>query len=180
MSAPVLGRRRASLVGQLGDVALVRRSVGEWLRGWDLEPLVEDAELVASELATNAILHAGGALDVVVERLGDGVRVVVHDERPDVVPAPPSSRLAAAPDGVGVDDDLDRLARSLFERTTTGRGLLLVEAFSDAWGVELDPPAKGVWAEVGTGRAPGAPTALADPPPADDAVPVHLLSLIHI
>lgn len=171
LTAPAIERHRASLEGDLGDVAAVRRSVGEWLRGWGLEPLVEDVELVASELTTNAILHAGGAVEVVVERRDGGVRVVVHDGRPDVVPSAPPPVLGP----VGEDDDeLDRMARSLFERTTTGRGLLLVQAFSDAWGVEVDPAAKGVWAEVGTGRslqAPAAPPAAVQP---EGGVPVQL------
>ncbi|CAA9276862.1 MAG: hypothetical protein AVDCRST_MAG76-3732 [uncultured Acidimicrobiales bacterium] len=180
MTAPALERHRASLDGELGDVAAVRRSIGEWLRGWGLEPLVEDVELVASELTTNAILHAGGAVDVVVERRAGGVRVEVHDGRPDVVPTAP------APLGVGGDDEnedeMDRMARALFERTTTGRGLLLVQAFSDAWGVDVNPAAKGVWAEVGTGRLPrGSATAPAGFPPAGGVrvqlcgVPVRLV-----
>jgi len=149
----VLERREARLAGELEDVAWVRHTVAEWLRGWSLAVLVEDVELVASELTTNAILHAGGAVDVVLERRGTGVRVVVHDMRPDVVPARP----VQLPLGDGDDEedgDLDRLARSLFERTTTGRGLLLVQAFAETWGVEVGDLTKGVWADLGTGRPP--------------------------
>jgi len=173
VTAPPAKQRRASLDGELGDVASVRRSVGDWLRGWGLEPLVDDVELVASELTTNAILHAGGAVDVSLERRGDGVRVVVRDERPDVVPTPPGP-LPDLTDDDAPDDNLERLARSMFERTTTGRGLLLVEAFSDAWGVDVDPSLKGVWAEVGTGRSHRGATDLPAGVSPEGGVPVHL------
>lgn len=131
---------------ELGDVADVRHAVGGWVREWELPALVEDVELVASELLTNAILHAGGDIDVVVRRCGVGVRVLVRDERPDLVPV-----IQEHPAGWG-DDELDLLARSVLEGTTTGRGLLLVDAFSDAWGVDLASSIKEVWAEIGTGR----------------------------
>jgi anti-sigma regulatory factor (Ser/Thr protein kinase) len=130
--ASVLDRRRASIGGQLGDVAEVRHAIGGWLREWGLANLVDDVELVASELLTNAILHAGGDLDVVIQRRQRGVRIGVRDGRPDLVPA-----LQEMPiDRLG-DDELDLLAWSVFEGTTTGRGLLLVDAFSDAWGVSV-------------------------------------------
>ena len=146
MTATALERRRSHVGRELGDVADVRHAVGSWVREWKLPALVEDVELVASELLTNAILHAGGDIDVVVRRCGPGVRVLVRDERPDLVPV-----IQDPPSGWD-DDELDRLARSVLEGTTTGRGLLLVDAFSDAWGVELASSSKEVWAEIGTGR----------------------------
>lgn len=148
-------------------MADVRHSIGDWLREWHMSDLIEDVELVTSELVTNAILHAGGEIDVVLERRGQGVRVLVRDRRPDLVP----SRRVPPPPG---DDDLQRLAHAVFEGTTTGRGLLLVEAFSDAWGVALDPAAKTVWAELGTGRSPGKTDHVPPAPIGRDGVPVIL------
>jgi len=146
--ATTIERRRASLGGELGDVSWVRRSIGGWLRDWGLPGLVDDVALVTSELVTNAILHAGGQIDVVLERRDSGVRVLVSDGCPELVP----TRRAPPPiEGPG-EDDLDRLARAVFDGTTTGRGLLLVEAFSDAWGADVAPTGKQVWAELGTGR----------------------------
>lgn len=144
----VLDRRGAHLHGDLGDVACVRRSIGDWLRQWGLSRLVDDVELVASELITNAILHAGGEIDVVLERRDGGVRIVVRDSQPNLVP---SRRILPPIGGLG-DLELERFARTVLETTTTGRGLLLVEAFSDAWGADIAPTSKQVWAEVGTGR----------------------------
>ena len=167
--ATVLERRRASIGGELGDVAEVRHAISGWLREWHLTNLVDDVELVASELLTNAILHAGGDIDVVIQRHDRGVRVTVTDQRPDLVPA-----LQAVPiDRLG-DDELDMLAWSVFEGATTGRGLLLVDAFADAWGVEIAAGSKKVWAEVGTGRHLPRPPA---PEPVVPAVPCAHVSL---
>jgi anti-sigma regulatory factor (Ser/Thr protein kinase) len=165
----VLDRRRASIGGELGDVAEVRHAITGWMREWGLTNLVDDVELVASELLTNAILHAGGDVDVLIQRRHQGVRIVVGDGRPDLVPAPqevPIDRLG--------DDELDMLAWSVFEGTTTGRGLLLVDAFADAWGVTVSGASKEVWAEIGTGRRMDAPKPPEPPPPAVPGVAVSL------
>ncbi|MEA2828315.1 MAG: hypothetical protein QOG43_2754 [Actinomycetota bacterium] len=90
--------------------------------------LVDDAVLVATELATNAILHAGGLAAVRVDRTGAGVRIEVHD-RTRVPPV---------------------LARSS-EEAMTGRGLRLVGALSTRWQAEPTVDGKMVWAEL-TGR----------------------------
>ena len=168
--ATMLEERRASLGGQLGDVASVRHTISGWLRDWDLGGLVEDVELVASELITNAVLHAGGEIVVVLQRCGGGVRVVVRDGRPEAVPVlgtlPLLGRLG--------DDDVDQVTRSVFEGTTTGRGLLLVDAFADAWGVAVEPRSKEVWAELGTGRASGAEPVCGPAPAGPRGVPVRL------
>lgn len=77
------------------------------------------------ELVTNAILHVESDIDVVVQ-CGDGmVRVEVHDgsRRPPLRQVPP------------VDAD-------------HGRGLLLVEAMSERWGVASTEGGKAVWFEV--------------------------------
>ena len=165
-----LDERRASLGSQLGDVASVRHTIGGWLREWGLARLVEDVQLVASELITNAVLHAGGEIVVVLQRQGDGVRVVVRDGRPEAVPVlgtlPLLGRLG--------DDDVDQVTRSAFEGTTTGRGLLLVDAFADAWGVAVEPGSKEVWAELGTGRAPDAEPVCEPLPAGPEGVPVRL------
>ncbi|MGV9255702.1 ATP-binding protein [Streptomyces sp. NPDC003697] len=51
---------------------------------------LSDAQLVASELTTNAILHGGGVTDFHVDVVGCGVRVCVSDrsDRPPVVQPP--------------------------------------------------------------------------------------------
>lgn len=87
------------------------------------------AELGVSELVTNAVLHGRTALTVaVVTTPGGRVRIEVTDHSP----LPPQRRRLSA-------------------LATTGRGLRLVEAVSDDWGIEPVPAALGggktIWFE---------------------------------
>ena len=91
--------------------------------------LVESASLVISELVTNAVLHARTEIGVVVELLADGgVRLEVSDDS-SVLPR----------------------RRHYSEGSSTGRGLILVEALTAEWGVDpkADSEGKTVWAELG-------------------------------
>ncbi len=110
-------------------VAEVRAFVTSELRRRCRADLVDDAVLVATELATNALLHAGGVAAVSVETAGGGVRIEVHD-RTRIPPL---------------------LARSS-EDAMTGRGLRLVGALCTRWQAEPTAAGKVVWAEL-TGRA---------------------------
>jgi anti-sigma regulatory factor (Ser/Thr protein kinase) len=78
--------------------------------------VVESAVLLTSELATNAVLHAGTRFQVAVEVRRDAVRVEVRDQ--GRVRRDPSSE---RPDGVG------------------GRGLALVERLSSGSGISSPP-----------------------------------------
>jgi anti-sigma regulatory factor (Ser/Thr protein kinase) len=84
-----------------------------------------DAKLVISELATNAVVHAGTPFSVSVRPTGSTVRISVRDSKP----AHPRLRNARPND-------------------LSGRGLHLVAATADGWGVEPDPGGKTVWAEL--------------------------------
>jgi anti-sigma regulatory factor (Ser/Thr protein kinase) len=104
-----------------------RRLVADAVRGWGHERmLVTDAELVATELAANAIVHARTPFRVSVHRYGPVVRIAVHD-RATALPA----RLEPDPLRPG------------------GRGVYLISALSRRWGVEVTPDGKTVWAELG-------------------------------
>jgi anti-sigma regulatory factor (Ser/Thr protein kinase) len=91
---------------------------------------VDTVVLLASEVVTNAVLHARSALVVSLQDLGDSVRVEVADASP----MPP------------------RLHRFHVE-SATGRGLRLLDQLSIAWGVKAarfdDDDGKVVWFEVG-------------------------------
>jgi anti-sigma regulatory factor (Ser/Thr protein kinase) len=104
-----------------------RAFVAAALTSWDVEAcLGDDAALVVTELAVNAIRHANSAFSVSLGR-GDGcIRITVGDADP----APPARRR----------NDL---------RAASGRGLLLVDAVSAAWGSTQVDGGKLVWAEVG-------------------------------
>jgi anti-sigma regulatory factor (Ser/Thr protein kinase) len=84
--------------------------------------LVQDAMLLTSELVTNSILHGGPPLVVAVDCDGERLKLRVRDGSSDV----PSPRAAAPGD-------------------ESGRGLALVAALSDEWGIDPEPDGKYMW-----------------------------------
>jgi anti-sigma regulatory factor (Ser/Thr protein kinase) len=92
--------------------------------------VAEDVVLLASELATNAVLHTasgdGGALRVIVRLAYGLVRVEVHDGGSDSAP------------GVSCTG----------ETGESGHGLELVEAIAARWGHHGGPNGRMVWFEV--------------------------------
>ena len=119
------------------SVSRVRAFVAEEVRALNRADLADDAVLVASELATNAILHAGGLAAVRVVPVADGVRIEVHDR----TRVPPT------------------MVRTSLE-AMTGRGLRLVASLSARWAAEPNDGGKVVWAELSGG--PGLASASAD------------------
>jgi anti-sigma regulatory factor (Ser/Thr protein kinase) len=105
--------------------AKARHFVGETMRAWDCDDVIPDAELLVSELVTNAVLHARSASRVTIERQGATLRISVFDT------SPTRPRL-----------------RNYGPEAVTGRGLLLVDRISDRWGVEQVPTGKTVWFEI--------------------------------
>ena len=103
-----------------------RGTVRRLLERWGLAGLGETAELCASELATNAVLHAQSPLLLAVVLLPDAVRVEVEDAAPG--PIEP---------GALVDDGAE-----------SGRGLAIVDALTESWGVEQRSAGKTVWFEL--------------------------------
>jgi anti-sigma regulatory factor (Ser/Thr protein kinase) len=102
-----------------------RAFVGEHLRSWHLEPAIDDATLLVSELVTNAILHARTPIELVVRKVKASVRVEVFDE------------------GSGT-------ARPMYPdvEAAAGRGLGLVQAVAHRWGVDEAEVGKTVWFEI--------------------------------
>jgi anti-sigma regulatory factor (Ser/Thr protein kinase) len=126
----------AQLPAELGSVVATRRMVEAAANSWGVaDTVAQDAGLAASEMVTNAVLHAGGVVHVTIRRLGRGMRLEVQDGSP---------RLPV----VGADRPEDLLAT----RSMTGRGLALLAATADRWGADPTGPGKVVWAEVGTER----------------------------
>ncbi|WP_432496630.1 ATP-binding protein [Kineococcus gypseus] len=107
----------------------VRRVLGPAVPG----AVVDDAEVCASELVTNAVLHAGGPVVLTVHRTGDAVRLEVADPSPVAPQWVPRSLTAA-----------------------TGRGLRLITALSAARGTEVHPDGSGksVWCELSSAAPP--------------------------
>ena len=91
----------------------------------DPADLVEVVTLLVSEAVTNAVLHAGTEVRVRIGRDGAAVRVEVADASPD-----------------------EPQLRNPSEEAATGRGMLLIEELSDAWGLQHSDDGKVVWFEL--------------------------------
>jgi hypothetical protein len=103
-----------------------RRLVVDTLRRWGATSrLVNDAALLVSELATNAVRHADSSFSVTVRASGSTLRVAVHDG------APLAGTLSAA---------------WLIPQPL--HGLSLVDALCTRWGVEDTRHGKLVWVEL--------------------------------
>ncbi len=122
----VLCQASTSLAGDPRSAGDARRFVAGALGAWQLGPLVDTVTLLTSELVTNAVVHAGSDVDVVVRLTGGTARVEVTDR----------SELAPVPRAVSPEDD-------------SGRGLALVQTLARRWGTRRQPGGgKTVWFEV--------------------------------
>ncbi|MGW5734007.1 MULTISPECIES: ATP-binding protein [Streptomyces] len=127
---------RAQLRRRLGRSDLravpeVRGALRELLRTWGRPGRSEIAELLTSELVTNALVHTDRDAVLTATVRPGRLRVEVRDfvgRRPKV----------CAPDA----DD-----------STHGRGLMLVQSLADAWGVRAHGVGKAVWFELDGGPA---------------------------
>ncbi|MEU5695653.1 ATP-binding protein [Actinosynnema sp. NPDC020468] len=116
----------ATLPATGGSSARARQVVREAAAAWGLgEELVEDAELVVTELVSNGVDHATGPLELTVARTEAGLRIEVADRSPEL----------PKPQPVQVE-------------SVRGRGLVIVAALSRAWGATPTDTGKSVWAEL--------------------------------
>jgi anti-sigma regulatory factor (Ser/Thr protein kinase) len=139
-----LAERRA-FDGDHDDVRGVREFVEDTLARWGLSAIIGDGVLIASELATNAVLHAKSRFAVSLDRIRGGVVLAVSDENP----REPTLRPAAT-------------------GATGGRGMHLVKALSKACGVRHIPhDGKTVWAALSTRPEPR-PAIIPGQPPRTD------------
>jgi serine phosphatase RsbU (regulator of sigma subunit)/anti-sigma regulatory factor (Ser/Thr protein kinase) len=123
----------------LGDtpeaVRAGRRHVRDRTVEFGAVALADDAALVSAELLANAVQHGAPPVFVCVQGDESSIRIEVRDSSPrsPIRPNPSTSNM-------------------------TGRGLLLVEALSAAWGVRRENDGgKTVWAELRGGPDDSAP-----------------------
>ncbi|MEU1946187.1 ATP-binding protein [Streptomyces sp. NPDC020125] len=111
-------------------VAALRRIVRTHLTVWGLPNLVEVAQTCVTELVANVITHVGVGTPttLVVAMNGTHVRIEVHD-----------------PDGRALPT-----LRSATSTAESGRGLALVAAVADRWGVVPTETGKTTWCEIAT------------------------------
>ncbi|WP_051866301.1 ATP-binding protein [Streptomyces griseus] len=127
--APQLRRRLGR--ADLRAVPEARRALRELLRQWGKPGRSDIAELLTSELVTNALVHTDREAVLTATVGPRGLHVEVRDfvgRRP---------RLCAPDVGDG----------------THGRGLVLVQSLADAWGVRAHGVGKAVWFDLEAGAA---------------------------
>lgn len=127
MGDPIAALSNTLDVGAEADaVPAARRFARATTARVGLADLADTAELVASELVTNALLHGREPVRLTVVGHDSGVRIEVQDGSRDIPVRP-----RAGAEGM------------------TGRGLALVDAVSQLWGVDpVDSGGKVVWAEI--------------------------------
>lgn len=138
LATPIPEVRWLRLTPHLTSARGSRNFVTRTLLEWGLDPMVNTASLVVSELATNSMIHAGTDIELSVAWHLGALRLGVRDHNPDL----PCPRIA----------HLDE----------HGRGLTVVTALSCAFGVL--PTADGgkvVWAVLNAAR----PHPTTNPPP---------------
>lgn len=110
----------------LASVRDARRFVRERLAEWRIESLVDDAFIVVSELAANAITHADSSYRIRLALSEAALRIEVRD----------GGAGTPEPQPMSMTDE-------------HGRGLLMVAALSASWGIEeADDRHKVVWADL--------------------------------
>lgn len=113
------------------EVAAMRRVARHHLTAWGLHQLVDTAQLCIGELVANVVTHVGvgtpGSLAVSL----NGPRLLIEVRDPDTRALP--TLVAAGAESEG------------------GRGMALVDALADRWGVRLHEDHKVTWCELATG-----------------------------
>lgn len=116
---------KARLGRDLRTPGLARRFVNRALERWGVRSEIELVKLLVSELVTNSIVHARSEVEVSVSFASDLVRVAVFDSSLE-----PPVRGSDGP------------------AATSGRGLLMLDALSSAWGIDFTSGGKSVWFEI--------------------------------
>ncbi|MFS8204628.1 ATP-binding protein [Streptomyces sp. CWNU-52B] len=115
----------------LRAVPEVRRALRELLAHWGRPGRSETAELLTSEIVTNALVHTDQEALLTATVGPRGLRVEVRD----------------------FDSRRPRLRVPNADEGTHGRGLILVQSLADAWGVRMHGVGKAVWFELDGGAA---------------------------
>jgi anti-sigma regulatory factor (Ser/Thr protein kinase) len=123
----VTATRRCRVGCSSSAPARARAFVGDAGQDWGLpEIMIESAQLATSELVSNSVEHALSGVEIVLERHPDNrLRISVRDNSRTFPVMHPVE--AARP---------------------RGRGMALVEALAEVWGITPHPDGKTVWLEL--------------------------------
>lgn len=121
-------QRSAVFIPAPQSVRAARRFVRGALDDWGLHTIVSDAELVVSEMATNALVHAQSPFRLYLHRADDVIFLCLKDAGSGAVEAAVEAAAGHA-------------------HATHGRGVAIVDAVADRWGCDQLADGKVVWAE---------------------------------
>lgn len=123
----VAGRReaRVELEPAMAACSEARSFILATLFSWGRRPAIPLIELVATELVSNAVVHAHGEVGVFLALDGDQLSIEVSDSAPDKIPV-----LYDVPRG------------------EHGYGLRIVDQLSERWGYDTEVDRKKVWASL--------------------------------
>ncbi|MGA5453007.1 ATP-binding protein [Streptomyces umbrinus] len=118
-------------VAEPEEVSGLRRVLRLHLELWGLHEVTDAAQLCVSELVSNVIRHVGlgTPTTLAVSMNGTYLRIEVHD-----------------PDTRALPTLLDAGSEA-----EAGRGVAIIDAVADRWGVQLSPDRKVTWCELETG-----------------------------
>jgi anti-sigma regulatory factor (Ser/Thr protein kinase) len=123
---PARVRRDHAVSADPSASAAARRFLLDTAGEWELSPeLTEVAQLVVSELVSNAVEHAGTASTIKLELSGGRLKISVRD-----------------------GSTTQPVARPLDMVSFRGRGLPLIDRVSEHWGIANHIDGKTVWAEL--------------------------------
>jgi anti-sigma regulatory factor (Ser/Thr protein kinase) len=130
-----------TLPGLPSSVRQARIELRDFLDGYGR---VDDAQLVLSELATNAVLHSrsrqdGGEIEVRFEYSPGVVRIEVVDQGDE------PARDGDQPEQAEQIEAFAPAEDPAFPHGESGRGLKLVDALADKWGCDSSPGGPATW-----------------------------------
>ncbi|MEU4173304.1 ATP-binding SpoIIE family protein phosphatase [Streptomyces sp. NPDC026665] len=125
--------QRRDLLG----VQRTRAYLRTWLHSWRLEEMTDTAELLASEVVTNALVHGDSDVSVDVRKYPDHLRVEVRDSDPR------QARPVTLPRAE--------------DQAEGGRGLVIVSALASSWGNSPNGRGKTVWFTLPMAESEGLP-----------------------
>jgi anti-sigma regulatory factor (Ser/Thr protein kinase)/anti-anti-sigma regulatory factor len=120
---PAIRRSRHALLPTAAAVIEARQQAEEVCAAWNVALATPAAQTVVSELVTNAVVHAGTAMELIFTFAHRALYVAVRDQSPSV-------------------------PRYRHGEPDHGYGLVLVEAFSAYWGYHPTSTGKVVWAAI--------------------------------
>lgn len=123
---PVPPSSRCRIEPDRNAPSVARAAVQEFCKEQGIGGDGDAAQLVASELVTNAVVHAGTTIDLTLRLIAPLLHIAVRDG----------------------GNGQARIGGIIDESSESGRGLLLVDALASGWGTLVPDAGKVVWATV--------------------------------